>query len=616
VADVVIDAAFGSPALRGIRAQAWKDSDTGYQFYIDDDGTFGYSKTTDGGATWGAQVEIAAATTHIAFDIWFDKWTPGNSGTLIHTVYFDTTNDDVIYRSVDVADDSLSTAVVIEAESTAVADTGCHCSITRAIGGNLYVSWDVDNGAEIGFEVSTDVGASWSALTAGIEAADDWLVLLPAANTGDTQDVLGIYHDADADALTAKWYDASAPGWTESSSIATVVENTTDLTTQYPFAASIRHSDGMLIVAVLTERDSITADHRVFEIDRTAGAFAITELTAITTDIDDHYYPQVFIDQNTDDIYVAYAGKRDGSEVLSTAGNSESYYTKSTDDGSTWSAGDTAYSESTAGNGITKIWAPLMGPRFYVAARRGTVELEGNAVNSIAFSTAKILPADLGTFTFTGRDAGLSWDQRLTADSDSFALTVADAGLAWAHNLSAEFGEFVLSGGDVSFGPIVLSAAFGDFDLVGSDAGFSWAHSVSAEQGTFTFTGSDAELTFDGEVIVPPVQQPTASVGGGGLSWKDFVEAEFRRKHLSHLLDVEEKKLEKVEKKLKVARKKLKSLKKEPPEGILANLQALEFKRDKIENKIQALEVEMVPLELFLEAEIDEDDEEVMGIFH
>jgi hypothetical protein len=26
--------------------------------------------------------------------------------------------------------------------------------------------------------------------------------------------------------------------------------------------------------------------------------------------------------------------------------------------------------------------------------------------------------------------------------------------------------------------------------------------------------------------------------------------------------------------------------------------------------------VEMVPLELFLEAEIDEDDEEVMGIFH
>jgi hypothetical protein len=231
-------------------------------------------------------------------------------------------------------------------------------------------------------------------------------------------------------------------------------------------------------------------------------------------------------------------------------------------------------------------------------------------------SIPKVLTADTVSFAFTGFDAGLSWQHSFTADSDSFAVTVADAEFALAHNLSVESGSFVLSGADIGFGALApLTAEVGDFSLVGFDAEFALEHRFAAEQGTFTFTGADAELSSDGEVIVPPVVQQT-SVGGGGLSWQDFVSAEFRRKHLSHLLDVEEKKLEKVEKKLKVVRKKLKSLKKEPNEGILANLQALEFKREKIENKIQALEVEMVPLELFLEAEIDEDDEEVMGIFH
>jgi hypothetical protein len=227
----------------------------------------------------------------------------------------------------------------------------------------------------------------------------------------------------------------------------------------------------------------------------------------------------------------------------------------------------------------------------------------------------KVLTADTDSFAVTVADAGLSWAHSFAADSDSFALTVADAEFAWAHNLSVDSGTFTFTGSDIGFGALApLTAEVGDFDLVGSDAEFALAHSFAAEQGTFTFTGSDAELSTTSTPVIEPVIQ--TSVGGGGLSWQDFVSAEFRRKHLSHLLDVEEKKLEKVEKKLKVVRKKLKALKTEPPEGILANLQALEFKREKIENKIQALEVEMVPLELFLEAEIDEDDEEVMGIFH
>jgi hypothetical protein len=385
VADIVIDGSIAVATFRAFRSLVWKDADTGYQFFVDADGSFRYVKTTDGGATWGAPQLIGLASTHVAFDVWYDQWTPGDAGNIIHTTYFDTTSDDVFYRSFDVSSDTLGTQRTAFSGSSAVSDIGAHCSITKSVGGNLYISFDLDNGDEVGFSRSTD-GVTWASRTAAVEAADDWSLLLPAANTGDTNDILALYQDASTDEFTLKWYDDSANTWTESSSMATVVENTVSGTGQYPFAASIRHSDGKLICAVVTERDTATSDHRVFELNRTAGAFSLTELTAITTNIDDHYHPAVFIDQDSDDIYVAYSGKRDGSETLGTALTSEVYYTKSTDDGTTWSAGDTAYSESTNVNSTTQIWTPLMGERFSVSYRRDTDTLETNKVNSIDFS--------------------------------------------------------------------------------------------------------------------------------------------------------------------------------------------------------------------------------------
>lgn len=110
-----------------------------------------------------------------------------------------------------------------------------------------------------------------------------------------------------------------------------------------------------------------------------------------------------------------------------------------------------------------------------------------------------------------------------------------------------------------------------------------------------------------GEVVTPPAQ--VVLVGDGVLSWQEYVTAEFKRRHLLKALDKEESKLKKVEKRIVQAKKKIKY---ERTEGILANLFEMEMKRDEIENKIRSLRVEMIPLEAFFEAEIDEDDEEVM----
>lgn len=381
MADVSIDGTISTNTRRALRTMVFTSASIGYMFYSDASTGLSYSKTTDGGATWGGAVQVStAATAPLAFDIWFDKWTPGNSGTLIHCVWFEATLDDVLWRTVDTSGDTLGTERVVFAGATFVAGRGNFVSVTKTISGYLYVAYDGDAGVEMGLHMSTDAGTSWSAnlSTTFVEATIDQCSLFPASNTGDDNDCWAVYHDASADALTLKMWDSSLASQTESATIIALIENITD-TVVYGWSASVRQSDGHLIIAAVSEFDTLSSDHRIFDVNGTA---SITEKTAITTNIDDHYYPQVFIDQYTNNIYVAYRGLRTGTEVMGTT--SKVYYTKSTDGGVNWSAGDTAYMEGAANNGATA-HAPLMGDRFYVAWIVSSALL-GNYVNSIDLS--------------------------------------------------------------------------------------------------------------------------------------------------------------------------------------------------------------------------------------
>lgn len=101
----------------------------------------------------------------------------------------------------------------------------------------------------------------------------------------------------------------------------------------------------------------------------------------------------------------------------------------------------------------------------------------------------------------------------------------------------------------------------------------------------------------------------TVRLGAGGSSWRDFVSAEFERKHLKKELVKQKKELKKVVAQIKAVEKKVSE---KPTEGILANLQRLEFRKEEIKYQISQIEMGMIPIEMFLESEIDDDDEEVM----
>ena len=111
-----------------------------------------------------------------------------------------------------------------------------------------------------------------------------------------------------------------------------------------------------------------------------------------------------------------------------------------------------------------------------------------------------------------------------------------------------------------------------------------------------------------GQITPPPVTQTV--IVGDGNSWQDYITAENRRNLLERTVAKEEKKLEKIEKRIAREMKKVKAS--EHPEGILSNIFKLEAKRDELENKIELLKVEMIPIEMFLQAAIDEDDEEIL----
>jgi hypothetical protein len=244
-------------------------------------------------------------------------------------------------------------------------------------GGNLLCCFNIDAADEMGTYKSVDNGATWSVVTNALEANLDQTFIFPA-NVADANDGWFLYDDDSAAELTLKEYDDSGNSYTESSAL-TFTNNDTTATGQYGFSGSIRHEDGHLIVAFFNAFDSATGDFLVYDMNSTA---SITALTAITTDIDDMYYPSVYLNQDQPDwIYVAYIGKSDGSETLLTTASV--YYALSKDRGVTWTK-DIAFSESSTD--YRQTWTPLNGERFMVAWMDiSAVSIINNYVNSKEF---------------------------------------------------------------------------------------------------------------------------------------------------------------------------------------------------------------------------------------
>lgn len=297
----------------------WTSATNGYLFFALSTG-FYYKKTTDAGQTWGSDVQIGVTTSR-AFPVavWFDKWTDG-TGSTVHMVFHDTTDQAFTYRSLDTSTDTLGSKVEILSSSLGTG-TATPWSIVKARGGNLYANFFETVSSVHYFYRSTDSGATWTARTTQIESSTDRATLTPGAET-DNQDILCIYQDSSAGEKSIKTYDNSADSWSETA--------IADCDTSFGGLHSVTHriSDNHTIFPIFNTLGDPTTDLEVYDYS-TGGSF--TKLTnAFTAATDPNSTAlNILVDQTNDDLFLFYGS---GPNSVS----QEIYYKKSTDDGTTW----------------------------------------------------------------------------------------------------------------------------------------------------------------------------------------------------------------------------------------------------------------------------------------
>ena len=325
-----------------------------YFFYTSGtDADFYYIKSSNYGLTWGVPVLIKGSLTGIGVACWFDKWTPADTGTLIHLAYMDSTNHDVFYRTIDTgASDTLGTEITVFAGASFSAGANTCLSVTKSEAGRILVGFDGDGGTETGFYKSDDYPPTAFTAKADVNEAGgtDYYQLFPGNET-DTADIYALYWDRSAGELTLKTYDDSGDSWAESAAIATGLTSIASSTISPQFTGAVRNSDGHLLAAWWTNSDNANAD--LMFVDITSAA-SIGTPVKIFDSTDDQGGVALTVDTTADDLYVFYLGKTDGTETAYTAVNV--YYRISTDDGATWGS-ETAL--SSVARAITYLTAPL-----------------------------------------------------------------------------------------------------------------------------------------------------------------------------------------------------------------------------------------------------------------
>lgn len=328
-------AQFGADIFSGFCGRNSVITNTGviYQFLLDanNNANLYWIKSLDFGRTWTRR----SATIDTNVDrlcVWYDKQTPGDSGTLIHIAWVENLTDNAEYCTLDTASDTVSSHIV--GFNGLTSTSAAFITITKTKAGTVHCCGSIDAGTENFHFTVVSPFTSVTAKDAGVqEAAQDELYAVPG-NYADTDDFDVYYNDVSVPELTRKTYDASANTWSESAKLDDI---TSSLTVCPPATVTIIRSSSLQFVAYWNAFDLSTADLRCLKWDGTT----TTQLTNIVTNSDDCAGVQLTYDESTSTLYAFYFGKSDGSETATTSW--KVYYKTSTDAGSTWSAEQTLY---------------------------------------------------------------------------------------------------------------------------------------------------------------------------------------------------------------------------------------------------------------------------------
>jgi hypothetical protein len=303
---------------------------TGYKFYRDSLGECVYSKTANGGASWGAAVIVDSQTDCLGIAVWYDRWTPGDTGDYIHIATYDSGTDDVFYNRLDTTTDTRLTGSTAVSGSVGSGQGGTltlgtsYPSITKGTDGTAYIA--IADGADayvVECSSSCNLTGSWSETgTLSLDAANEPSILIPLLSGN----IMLINRDISADDIRTRiWNNSTWSAWT------TVDANANDNTT-YDIGMSATVDDsGNVYLAYTAGTQALGTDDEV----RTAlytGTWA-TRTDALTATAMGVTGTAISRDESSGNIYVAYSAQ----PTTGLAGNPANVYWKmSTDDMATW----------------------------------------------------------------------------------------------------------------------------------------------------------------------------------------------------------------------------------------------------------------------------------------
>lgn len=348
MADTLVDSAI-DPNLGtyvGLWGPYWSNVSIGAVVYVGTGGDLTYARTINKGEDWDVTEIQAGATRQVA--VWWDKETPGNTGTLAHIAWADFQSDSVLYRTLDVAADSLGTERTVDNTVTIDVDgSDNRIAITLTRGDNIILAFSTQSEIECYKSDATQSGGAFA--TAGTDIDDvfetateeDWCLLFPA-NTDDDNDACAIFQDRSANAITVKMYDDSADAWGAETSVGGIVDDPIYMNMD----ASVRHSDGHILVAHHNASDIFGNDIQTSDItvdDVTAPSRAFK--TNVVTNFTEMAQVSVWINQQTDPPQVRVGYLKGGTWEV----DARSKYQISDDGMASWD-GEVAYDEATSPN--------------------------------------------------------------------------------------------------------------------------------------------------------------------------------------------------------------------------------------------------------------------------
>ena len=409
---------------------------TGYAFYRDFTNACVYSKTTNGGTSWGVAVTVDAQTDCLKIAVWYDRWTPGDTtGTYIHIVTLDAA--DLWYTRLDTSGDTLTTTVNASAANQGGGfAVGANIpSITKGTDGDLYMGvQDPGDSFVIKCSTSCQIATNWTeAGTIPFDFATDWLILMPLSSGN----ILAIRWDISANDVQSKVYNDSGNSWDISWTTIDVnaVENSAY---DAHFGATLNKSTGDIYLAYATDVVTFGTNDDIRTAIYSSGVWTLKS-DVLRNSAKGITGTKISFDENTNEIYAIYTART----TSGTASTGNVYWKKSADNMVSWGA-EQGPINTTAGNIYGARVNIISNERIYATWDLTSADdLFGNTIADLASSdsTAPSAVSNLATSNSTVSSIDISWtapgDDGSTGTATSYDLRYSTSAITSGNFSSA-----------------------------------------------------------------------------------------------------------------------------------------------------------------------------------